>query len=377
MNFEEYAAKPLLRAVGVCTPGSALAETPEEAQAAAAELGPCVIKAQVPTGKRGKAGGIKLANSSKEAQAYAAAILGMTIGEHTVRRVLVEAQVPIARELYAAVLNDPETKGPLLLFSAEGGMDIEEIAEKHPDALVRLPVDIRKGLDRSTLDAALPRTLPVDRSALIAVLSKLYDAYAANDAELIEINPLVVTKDGDLIALDCKFVLDDSALPRHAALAENGTPDKTTELEARAKELGLKFIELEGNVGVLANGAGLTMTSMDAVRHFGGQPSNFLEIGGESYTKAKPALELVLSNPQVKALLVNFCGAFARTDVMAEGVISAWQELKPDIPIVFTIHGTGEEEAIAMVKERLGITPHDLMDDAVKAAVAAAKRARA
>ena len=377
MNFEEYAAKPLLRAVGISTPGGALAETPAEAQAAAAELGPCVVKAQVPTGKRGKAGGIKLANSSKEAQAHAAAILGMTIGEHTVQRVLVEAQVPIARELYAAVLNDPETKGPLLLFSAEGGMDIEEIAEKHPDALVRLPIDIRKGLDRNALDAALPKTLPVDRAALISVLSKLYDAYAANDAELIEINPLVVTNDGDLIALDCKFVLDDSAIPRQAALAENGTPDKTTDLEARAKDLGLKFIELEGNVGVLANGAGLTMTSMDAVRHFGGQPSNFLEIGGESYTKAKPALELVLSNPQVKALLVNFCGAFARTDVMAEGVISAWQELKPDIPIVFTIHGTGEEEAIAMVKERLGITPHDLMDDAVKAAVAAAKGARA
>ncbi len=377
MNFEEYAAKPLLRAVGISTPGGALAETPAEAQAAAAELGPCVVKAQVPTGKRGKAGGIKLAKSSKEAQAHAAAILGMTIGEHTVQRVLVEAQVPIARELYAAVLNDPETKGPLLLFSAEGGMDIEEIAEKHPDALVRLPIDIRKGLDRNALDAALPKTLPVDRAALISVLSKLYDAYAANDAELIEINPLVVTNDGDLIALDCKFVFDDSAIPRQAALAENGTPDKTTDLEARAKDLGLKFIELEGNVGVLANGAGLTMTSMDAVRHFGGQPSNFLEIGGESYTKAKPALELVLSNPQVKALLVNFCGAFARTDVMAEGVISAWQELKPDIPIVFTIHGTGEEEAIAMVKERLGITPHDLMDDAVKAAVAAAKGARA
>jgi succinyl-CoA synthetase beta subunit len=154
-----------------------------------------------------------------------------------------------------------------------------------------------------------------------------------------------------------------------------GSPEKLTALEARAKELGLKFIELDGDVGVLANGAGLTMTSMDAVRHYGGKPANFLEIGGESYTKAKPALELVLANPRVKALLVNFCGAFARTDVMAEGVVNAWQELKPDIPIVFTIHGTGEEEAIAMVKERLGIEPYDLMDDAVRAAVAAAKGA--
>ena len=375
MNFEEHAAKPLLRAVGIATPDGGIAETPEEAEALAAEIGYCVVKAQAPTGKRGKAGGIKLAATPAEARDHAERILGMTIGDHVVERVLVEAQVPIQKEFYAAVLNDPETKGPLMLFSAQGGMDIEEIAEKHPDALMRLPIDIRKGLNREKLQSALPDALPVNRATLTETLAKLYDAYVANDAELMEINPLIVTLDGSLIALDCKFTLDDSAIPRHAELAETGTPDKTTDLEAQAKVLGLKFIELDGNVGVLANGAGLTMTSMDAVRHFGGQPSNFLEIGGESYTKAKPALELVLSNPNVKALLVNFCGAFARTDVMAEGVVSAWKELKPDIPIVFTIHGTGEDEAIALVKEQLGITPHDLMDDAVKAAVAAAKGA--
>ncbi len=375
MNFEEHAAKPLFRAVGIETPRGDLATTPEEAECLAAEIGPCVVKAQVPTGKRGKAGGIKLAATPAEARAHAERIVGMTIGEHRVERLLIEEQVPIAKEMYAAVLNDPDSKGPLLLFSAEGGMDIEEIAERHPEALVRFGIDIRKGPDRDALAAALPKELPVDRAAVLDVLSKLYSAYAANDAELMEINPLVVTRDGRIIALDCKFVMDDSAIPRREELAKSGTPDKTTELETRAKALGLKFIELDGNVGVLANGAGLTMTSMDAVRHFGGEPANFLEIGGESYTKAKPALELVLANPRVKALLVNFCGAFARTDVMAEGVITAWQELKPDIPIVFTIHGTGEDEAIAMVKERLGIEPYDLMDDAVRAAVAAAKGA--
>ena len=168
-----------------------------------------------------------------------------------------------------------------------------------------------------------------------------------------------------------------SAVPRREELAKSGSPEILTAIEERAKPLGLKFIELDGEVGVLANGAGLTMTTMDAVRHFGGRPANFMEIGGESYTKAKPALQLVLSNPNVKCLLVNFCGAFARTDVMAQGVIDAWLDLKPTIPIIFTIHGTGEDEAIAMVKARLGITPHDLMDDAVKAAVAAAKGARA
>jgi succinyl-CoA synthetase beta subunit len=377
LNFEEHAAKPVLRAAGIDTPKGRLAASVDEVVAAARGLGPCVIKAQVPTGKRGKAGGIKLAATPDEAKAAAAAILGMSIGEHRVAKVLVEEQVSIAHEMYAAVLNDPASKGPLLLFSAQGGMDIEEIAERHPDALLRFPIDIRKGVDIKTLERALTQPLPCDRAALVALLGRLYSAYASSDAELMEINPLVLTADGRLIALDCKYAMDDSAIPRHAELAKSGTPDKLTPLEERGKALGLKFIELEGTVGVLANGAGLTMTTMDAVRHFGGSPANFMEIGGESYTKAKPALELVLSNPRVKCLLVNFCGAFARTDVMAEGVINAWLDLKPAIPIFFTIHGTGEDEAIAMVKERLGIEPYDLMDDAVKAAVAAAQGARA
>jgi len=375
LTFEEHAAKPLLRAAGIDTPKGRLAVTAAEAASAAREIGPCVIKAQVPTGKRGKAGGIKLAATPDEAKLAAAAILGMSIGEHRVAKVLLEEQVQIAHEMYAAVLNDPASQGPLLLFSAQGGMDIEEIAEQHPDALVRLPVDIRNGLDIKALERALTQPLPCDRAALVALLGRLYAAYAANDAELMEVNPLVLTADGRLIALDCKYAMDDSAIARHAELAESGTPDKLTALEERGKSLALKFIELEGTVGVLANGAGLTMTTMDAVRHFGGSPANFMEIGGESYTKAKPALELVLSNPRVKCLLVNFCGAFARTDVMAEGVINAWLDLKPAIPIFFTIHGTGEDEAIAMVKERLGIAPYDLMDDAVKAAVVAAQGA--
>jgi len=373
VNFEEHAGKAVLRAHGIETPGGVLAASVEEAARAAERLGPCVVKAQVAAGKRGKAGGIKLAADPGAARAAAAAILGMAIGEHRVDRLLVEAQVPIAREMYAAVLNDPAAKGPLLLFSAEGGMDIEEIAATHPDALVRMPLDIRKGVDGQTLAAALPASLPCDRAALVALLGRLYEAYVRSDAELLEINPLVVTKDGRLVALDCKLVMDDSAIPRHAELARTGTPDTLTSLEAKAKALGLKFIELDGNVGVLANGAGLTMTTMDAVRHYGGSPANFMEIGGESYTKAKPALELVLANPRVKCLLVNFCGAFARTDVMTEGVVGAWQELNPRIPIFFTIHGTNEDEAIALVKSRLGITPFDLMDDAVKAAVEAAR----
>jgi succinyl-CoA synthetase beta subunit len=373
MNFDEHAAKSLLRAAGITTPDGELARSPDAAGAVAKRIGPCVVKAQVPTGKRGKAGGIRLAADAQEARTAATGILGMSIGEHRVETVLVEAQVPIAHELYAAALDDPDTKGPLLLFSAEGGMDIEEIAAKHPAELVRMPVDIRKGPDRAALESALPQVPGIGSNLLADLLVRLYSIYAANDAELVEINPLVVAKDGRLVALDCKLAMDDSGVPRHEALAKTGTPDKVTELEGRGKALGLKYIELDGSVGVLANGAGLTMTTMDAVRHYGGSPANFMEIGGESYTKAKPALELVLANPRVRCLLVNFCGAFARTDVMAEGVISAWQELKPDIPIFFTIHGTNEDEAIVMVKERLGVTPFDLMDDAVKAAVEAAR----
>jgi len=374
MNFEEYAAKPLLAAAGIAVPASEHVTSAEAARVAAGRIGPCVVKAQVPTGKRGKAGGIKLAATPDEAEAHARAILGMDIAGWTVGSLLIEAQAPIARELYAAVLNDPDSKGPLILFSPEGGMDIEEIAEQHPGRLARVPVDIRHGVDPARLSAAI-RATGEDKAvdAVLAVLVKLYEAYVANDAELMEINPLVELKDGSLVALDCKFVLDDSAIKRREALAGRGTPDKLTGMEAKAAALDLKYIDLDGNVGVLANGAGLTMTTMDAVRHFGGAPANFLEIGGEAYTLAKPALEMLLSKPGLRSLLVNFCGAFARTDVMTEGVVAAWQELKPDLPVFFSIHGTGDAEAIALVRERLGLEPFERMDDAVKAAVEAAR----
>lgn len=374
MNFEEYAAKPLLTAAGITVPAGRLCHDVKAVREATASIGPSVIKAQVPTGKRGKAGGIKLADTPKEAEAAANDILGMTIGEHKVEKVLVEAQVPIAREFYAAILNHQETKGPLLLFSTEGGMDIEEISANHPDKMAHLPIDIRDGIDDELL-AHILGLLGLDdqKDALVEMFLKLYDAYRVNDSEMIEINPLALTKNDELVALDCKFTLDDSGAARRADLVKDGVPEKLTELEARAKEHGLKYIELDGQVGVLANGAGLTMTTMDAIRHYGGEPANFLEIGGDAYTKGKPALEIVLANPNVKSLLINFCGAFARTDVMVTGLLEAWDVIKPELPVAFSIHGTGEDEAIAMVKEKLGIEPFDLMDDAVRAAVEAAK----
>ncbi len=197
--------------------------------------------------------------------------------------------------------------------------------------------------------------------------------YASSDAELIEINPLALTPGGRLIALDAKLVLDDAAAGRRPELAALATSELRTPLEALALEHGLRFIELAGSVGVLANGAGLTMATMDAISHYGGEPANFLEIGGEAYRLGRPALELVLANPRVRSLVVNFCGAFARTDVMTEGLIEAWQALSPEVPVFFSIHGTGADEAVALVRTQLGLEPFDSMDAAVRAAVEAAR----
>ena len=376
MNFEEHAAKPLLQAAGIAVPGSRLARSADEARAAAAELGPVVVKAQVPTGKRGKAGGIRTADTAEEAAAAAEGILGMDIAGHRVESVLVEERAAIAAEYYAAVLNDAASKGPLVMFSSEGGMDVEEVAASMPDRLRRAPVDISRGLDVETARRMLDGLgLGADEAPAAETLVALYRAYRDNDAELLEINPLARLEDGRLVALDCKFTLDDSGVKRREALAGKGSPERLTGLESRGQALGLKYIELDGDVGVLANGAGLTMTTMDVITHHGGRPANFLEIGGESYTKARPALELVLDNPEVKCLVVNFCGAFARTDVMTGGVLDAWEALDPAIPVFFSVHGTGSAEARAMLRERLGVTPYETMDEAIAAAVAAAREA--
>jgi succinyl-CoA synthetase beta subunit len=375
MNLEEYAAKSaLLKPAGIPIPQSRVCATAEEAVEAVTALGSAVVKAQVPSGKRGKSGGIRFADTPATAADAARAILGMQIGGHRVERLLVEERCKIARELYASVLTDFVARRPVVLFSMEGGMDIEEVAECSPEAIRRHVVDLARGFDVSDAASLLATCdLGTSREAVADVLVRLYRAFRDHDSELIEINPLALLKDGRVLALDCKFVLDDASVARQPELASVAAPPRKTELEARGEANGLKFIQLDGNVGVLANGAGLTMTTMDTIHHFGGRPANFLEIGGEAYTKAEVALDLVLSNPGVKSLAVIFCGAFARTDVMAEGVVRAWETLKPKVPVFFSIHGTGEEEAVKLVRERLGIEPFDEMEDAVKAAVKAAR----
>lgn len=371
MNVPEHLGKALLREAGIVTPTGEIVKDPQAAAEAALKLGGrVVLKAQIAAGKRGKSGGIAFATAPHEAASKAAQLLGTDIAGHRVETLLVESAVEIAQELYAAVLNDGSSRSPLLLFSTEGGMDIEELSELAPQKIVRRTIDIHRGLDAESAQQ-------IAGDAKIAkLLQRVYECFMALDCELLEINPLAKTRSGELVALDCKMTIDDSSRPRQKELFERVEAvlgPQGTALERRAREAGLYFIELDGEVGVLANGAGLTMTTLDAINMQGGKPANFLEIGGEAYTKATAGLEVVLSNPKVRSVLVNFCGAYARTDVMAEGVILAYETLKPKVPFFFSIHGTGEERAIQLVRDRLGIEPFALMDDAVRAAVTAAR----
>ena len=375
MNFLEHVAKArVLAPAGIAVPRGILCATAQEAADACATLGPCMVKAQVPTGKRGKAGGIKAASTADEASAVAERILAMTIDGHPVGSVLLEERATIKREFYASVLTDAQSRCPLILFSTEGGMDIEEVAANRPEALKRHLVDLDRGFDVSAAREMIAGLdLLGSEEKVAALLAALYQVAATHDAELVEINPVALLDDGRVVALDCKLTLDDAAAFRQGDLPQASTPETMTDLEREGLANGLKFIQLDGDVGVLANGAGLTMTTMDVISHFGGRPANFLEIGGEAYTKSEVALRLVLANPGVKSLVVNFCGAFARTDVMAQGVVAAWQKLKPEVPVFFSIHGTGEDEAVRLVRDGLGIDPFDFMEDAVQAAVEAAR----
>lgn len=370
-NLCEYSGKKLLAEAGLNVPKGQEAASVDEVATAYQDIGPCVLKAQVPIGKRGKSGGIQKANNLEEALSMAKHMFGMDIGGHEVKKILLEEVADINTECYVAIINDTRTKGPMLVFSTMGGMDVEEISQQDPTQMIFKPIPFGNTLSREFIQEAIGH-LPLVTDKIVDTIQQLFQVYRLNDAELVEINPLVITSDSEIIALDCKFILDDSSIYRQEKLSSEIAPEKQTTLEKRAAQSGLKYIELDGNVGVIANGAGLTMTTMDAITFFGGKPANFLEIGGEAYTKSKEALEILLQNPRIKSILVNFCGAFARTDVMTEGIVKAWQELEPDIPVFFSINGTGYLEAIAMVREELNLEPFDLMDEAVIKAVEAA-----
>ncbi|MEM9656659.1 MAG: ATP-grasp domain-containing protein, partial [Actinomycetota bacterium] len=334
MKLTEYQAKQLLAEKGLPVPAGRLVTSVAEARTAATDLGGGVaVKAQVRSGGRGKAGGVVVVRSADAAAEAAARLLGSELNGETVTELLVEEAADIAAEKYLAVMIDPSAGRPLLMQSDQGGVEIESMTD---------------GITRTVIG---PDGYAGDDRFVATVIG----AFAELDALLVEINPLVVTGSGDLVALDAKIELDDSA-----AYRQDHPPDDPTEGTAREREaaaLGLKLIELGGDIAVLANGAGLTMATMDAIEHAGGTPANFLEIGGDAYTKATPALTLVLDQPGVTSLLINFCGAFARCDVMTAGVIEALETIKPDIPINFRISGTGQDEAEEMVR-RFGHEPH-------------------
>jgi succinyl-CoA synthetase beta subunit len=348
MDLLEYQGKQLFARHGVPVPTGTPATTVEEAVAAADEIGyPCVVKAQVQVGGRGKAGGIKVANDRQEAEAHATAILGMDIKGHTVHEVWIEAASDIAAEYYASIVFDRSAKKPLVMLSTQGGVDIEEVADSDPDAIARLHVDPLLGFqDFHARRLAFGAGVDADVVRPVGtLLTKLYDAFIAEEAMLVEVNPLIVTGDREVKALDAKVTLDDNSLFRHPDNAALRNVSAEDEQERMARERGLTFVKLDGNVGILGNGAGLVMSTLDVVAQAGGEPANFLDAGGGSRAEAiTQAVEVILSNPNVTAVLFNIFGGITRCDEVAKGLIEAFDQIKPSVPFVVRLDGTNDVE---------------------------------
>jgi succinyl-CoA synthetase beta subunit len=386
MNVHEYQAKALFRAFGVAVPAGDLATTPAEAEAAAKKLGApvVVVKAQVHAGGRGKAGGIKLAKSPSEAKQHASEILGMTLVTHQtgpegklVRKVYVEAGSEIERELYLALTLDRASESFAVIASTAGGMDIEEVAQKTPERIHTEFIDPVVGLQAYQI-RKIARALALDAAQsqrLEAFLRGLYRLFVEKDASLVEINPLVVTKQGELFALDGKLNFDDNALYRHPDVAALRDPEEEDPRERAAKEIDLAYVGLDGDVGCMVNGAGLAMATLDMITVCGGRPANFLDAGGGAdKEKVKEAFKLILRDPKVRAILVNIFGGIVRCDLIAEGVVAAAGELGVKVPLVVRLQGTNAEEGRGILKESgLDITPAETLREAAEKAVAAAR----
>jgi len=384
VNVHEYQAKELLREYGVPVPEGALATTPAEAEVAARALpgDVAVVKAQVHAGGRGKAGGIKLAKSANEAKHLASEILGMTLRSHqtgpegrVVRKVYVEAGSEIESELYLAVVLDRSTEKLAIIASTEGGMEIEEVAERSPEKILTVPVDPNVGLAAYQVrEIGFGLGFDMDRIAKLDLfLQALMRLFVEKDASLIEINPLVVTKGGELIALDAKLNFDDNALYRHPEIAKLRDPDEEDPREREAKEIDLAYVGLDGNIGCMVNGAGLAMATLDVISVCGGNPANFLDAGGGAdKDKVRDAFKLILRDPKVEAILVNIFGGIVRCDLIAEGVVAAASELGLEVPLVVRLQGNSAAEGRAILAgSGLNITPVETLREAGEAAVAA------
>jgi succinyl-CoA synthetase beta subunit len=355
MDLLEYQGKQLFAKHGVPVPDGRPATTVPEAVEAAEELGyPVVIKAQVQIGGRGKAGGIKLAQNRSEAEENATAILGMDIRGFTVHELYVEKASEIDEEYYAAIVFDRAAKKPIAMLSKMGGMDVEEVAETDPEAMRMLHVDPLLGIQdfqgrRLAFESGITEDVirPVG-----AMLAKLYDVFVREDATLVEVNPLLITKSREVVALDAKVTVDDNALFRHPDVAELRDLSAEDPQERMAKERGLTYVKLDGNVGILGNGAGLVMSTLDVVAQAGGSPANFLDAGGGSKAEAiTSAVEVILSDEKVKAVLFNIFGGITRCDEVARGLIEAFAQIKPEVPFVVRLDGTNDEEGRALLAE--------------------------
>ncbi len=378
MKLHEYQSKRLFAKHGVPIPPGDLATTPHQAREVAERLGGSVIvKSQVLVGGRGKAGGIKLADNPDEAEAHAAAILDMEIKGLPVRRVLVDAAADIASEIYLGLVVDRKARRVAMIASAEGGVEIEEIAGTKPEAIKQALVDPFLGLrSHQTLWLAKGIGLPREQHREFGRIAQgLYEAFIAYDASLAEINPLVVTSDDRLLAVDGKMVLDDNALFRHPDLAAMRDLDAETPAEREAREAGLSYVKLSGTIGCMVNGAGLAMATMDVIKHFGGSPANFLDIGGGAQAdRVAKALELILVDESARTVLFNVFGGITRCDEVAAGILEALDDIKPTVPLVVRLVGTNAEEGLLMLEDsNYGLITAETLVDAAQKAVAAAQ----
>lgn len=376
MNIHEYQAKEIFRSHGIPVPPGEVATTPEGAEKIAAQYGGMVVvKAQVHSGGRGKAGGVKLARNAEEAREHASRILGMRINDLLVEKVLVTPAEDIASEAYVGLIVDRASKSAVFMISSEGGVDIEEVAETNPEAIRKLAVDPRYGLlphQAYWLATTLYEDIKQQRTAA-RIIQQLYAAFMASGASLAEINPLITTPSGEIKAIDAKVDIDDNELfrlPEIEALRDESA-EEPSEIEAR--EAGLTFIKLDGDVGCCVNGAGLAMATMDLVKYYGGDPANFLDIGGSSNPeKVVNALRIITSDPNVKVILFNIFGGITRCDDVANGIVTATRQIDIQLPIVIRLTGTNEERAVQILEEA-GFSAMTDMDEAVQRAVNLAK----
>lgn len=379
MKLHEYQSKQIFAQHGIPIPDGRVAGTADDVRAIAEELGGrVVVKSQVLVGGRGKAGGIRLAKTSQEAMEVAASVLEMEIKGLPVRKVLIDEAVDIAAEIYLGVTNDRAANSPVMISSAEGGVDIEEVARTDPRRIVRMHIDPLIGW-RDYQGRDLASTIELPRKhwrAFMTIAQGLYDAYVSCDATLAEINPLVITKDGRLLALDGKMVIDDNSLYRHPEIAEMRDINGDLPEERQARKFGLSYVKLDGDIGCLVNGAGLAMATMDVIKLYGGEPANFLDIGGgASADKVSAALGIILQDPGVKVVLINIFGGITRGDEVARGIMKALKKLKPQIPIVARLAGTNEEEGQKLLA-KADITMAKSLAEAAQEAVSMAQEVK-